>query len=43
MYIVHRARDMVIEQRGHFWGSRGAAPGGGKGGEAPGKNFRALM
>ena len=34
--LNNRARDMVVEQRGHFWGSRGASLVGVRG-EGPGK------
>ena len=32
-----RARDMVVEQRGHFWGVQGRSLWWGLGDEAPGK------
>ena len=35
--ILRRALDMVLEQRGHFWGVQGHRPCWGLGGEGPGK------
>ena len=38
-FLKNRARDMVIEQRGHFWGVQGHSSLWGLVGEVPGKIF----